>query len=58
MDVTFNKDATRKKKNATINFSLLNKIALAAVKKDESKGSLKRAGWNDGFFEHLLDIEF
>lgn len=51
-----------KKKNAAINFSLLNKIALAAVKKDESKGSLKgkrkRAGWDDNFLEHLLDIEF
>lgn len=62
LDVTFNEDATRKKKNAAINFSLLNKIALAAVKKDKSKGSLKgkrkRAGWDEGFLEHLLDIEF
>lgn len=62
MDVTFNEDSTRKKKNAAMNFSLLNKIALAAIKKDESKGSLKgkrkRAGWDDSFLEHLLDIEF
>lgn len=62
LDVTFNEDATRKKKNAAVNFSLLNKIALAAVKKDSSKGSLKgkrkRAGWDDSFLENLLDIEF
>lgn len=62
MDVTFNEDATRKKKNAAINFSLINKIALAIVKKDESKGSLKgkrkRAGWDDSYLEKLLDIQF
>lgn len=62
LDVTFNEDATRKKKNAAVNFSLLNKIALIAVKKDESKGSLKgkrkRAGWDDSFLEKLLDVNF
>jgi len=62
LDVTFNEDATRKKKNAAVNFSLLNKIALAMVKKDSSKGSLKgkrkRAGWEDSFLENLLEAEF
>lgn len=62
LDVTFNEDATRKKKNAAINFSLLNKIALAAIKNDNSKGSFKgkrkRAGWNDAFLEKLLDVSF
>lgn len=62
LDVTFNEDATRKKKNAAVNFSLMNKIALSAVKKDNSKGSLKgkrkRAGWDDSFLEKLLDINF
>ncbi len=62
LDVTFNEDATRKKKNAAVNFSLLNKIALAAVKKDQSKGSLKvkrkKAGWDDNFLEHLLNVGF
>lgn len=60
LDVSFNEDATRKKKNAAINFSLLNKIALGAIKKDNSKGSLKgkrkRAGWDDNFLESLLDM--
>lgn len=62
LDVTFNEDSTRKKKNAAVNFSLLNKIALAAIKKDNSKGSLKgkrkRAGWDDSFLEKVLDVEF
>lgn len=62
LDVTFNEDATRKKKNAAMNFSLLNKIALAAIKKNNSKGSLKgkrkKAGWNDAFLEQVLDIDF
>ena len=62
MDVTFNEDATRKKRNAAVNFSLFNKIVLAAVKKDNSKGSLKgkrkRAGWDDSFLEKVLDVHF
>jgi len=49
-DVTFNEDSTRKRKNVAMNFSLLNKIVLVAVKKDTFQRSFerkkrKRAGW-------------
>ncbi len=62
LDVLFNEDATRKRKNAAVNFSLLNKIALAAIKNNNEKGSLKgkrkRAGWEEAFLQQLLDDGF
>ncbi len=62
MDVLFNEDATRKRNNAAVNFSLANKIALAAINRNTDKGSVKgkrkRTGWDDSFLEQLLNGEF
>jgi predicted transposase YbfD/YdcC len=59
LDVTFNEDDTRKKKNAAQNFSLISKIALMQIKKSQKKGSLKMkkklAGWDEDFMKELLD---
>lgn len=41
LDVSFNEDNQKKKKNAAQNISLINKIALARIKQDETKGSMK-----------------
>lgn len=62
LDVTFNEDSQRKKKNAARNFSLISKIALAQLKNNPYKASLKlkrkKAGWDIGFLEELLDAEW
>ncbi len=59
LDVTFREDDTRKKGNAAQNFSLMNKIALMAIKKNPKKGSLKgkrkAAGWDEAFLVQLLE---
>jgi predicted transposase YbfD/YdcC len=62
LDVTFNEDDTRKKKNAARNFSLVCKIALSQLQASKRKGSLKMkrkmAGWDDDFLAELLDAEW
>ena len=59
LDVTFNEDDTRKKKNAAQNFSLISKIALAQIKNSVRKGSFKMkrklAGWDENYMIELLD---
>ena len=61
LDVTFNEDSQRKKRNAARNFSLLCKIALTQLKNNPRTGSLamkrKMAGWNVDFLKELLDAE-
>ena len=58
LDVSFNEDNQKKKKNAAQNISLINKIALARIKQDETKGSMKtkrkRAGWDSSFLAKLI----
>ncbi len=61
LDMTFNEDYQRKRtNNAAQNFSLINKIALNLLKKENSKASLKnkrmRAGWDDEFLLKVLKI--
>lgn len=62
LDVTFNEDYQRKKRNAARNFSLISKIALAQLRNNPYKASLrlkrKKAGWDIGFLEELLDAEW
>jgi len=59
LDVTFNEDDTRKRKNAAQNFSLISKIALAQIKNSQRKGSFKMkrklAGWDENYMMELLD---
>jgi predicted transposase YbfD/YdcC len=58
LDVSFNEDNQKKKNNAAQNISLINKIALARIKQDETKGSMKakrkRAGWDSSFLAKLI----
>ena len=58
LDVSFNEDKQKKKKNAAQNISLINKFALAKLKQDETKGSIKakikRAGWDCSFLAKLM----
>lgn len=62
LDVTFDEDATRKRRNAARNFSLLCKIAMAQIKNSVRKGSFKMkrkmAGWDDEFMAELLDAKW
>lgn len=59
LDVSFNEDAQKKKKNAARNFSVLNKITMTQLKNNKRKASLKgkrkMAGWSDEFLAELLD---
>lgn len=59
LDVSFNEDAQKKKKNAARNFSVLHKIAMTQLKNNKRKASLKgkrkMAGWSDEFLAELLD---
>lgn len=60
LDVSFSEDASLiHTPNAAENFSLLRKIALILLKKDETQGSLKskrkRAGWDNQFLLSLLE---
>jgi predicted transposase YbfD/YdcC len=58
LDVSFGEDASRRTKNAAQNISLLNKIALMVIKKNERKGSIKgkrkAAGWDESLLCELL----
>ena len=58
MDVSFNEDKQKKKKNAAQNISLINEFALAKLKQDETKGSIKtkrkRAGWDNSFLDKMM----
>ena len=62
LDVTFNEDSQRKKKNAAQNFSLISKIAMVQLKNSKRKGSLtmkrKLAGWDMEYLKELLDAEW
>lgn len=59
LDVVFNEDGNRKRaRNAAFNFSLINRIALNIIKKDQTKLSMKAkrllAGWNNEYLLSLL----
>lgn len=61
LDMTFNEDHQRKRNGmAAQNFSLINKIALNLLKKDNAKGSLKakrlKAGWDNQYLLKLITI--
>lgn len=62
LDVSFNEDAGRKTGNAAQNVSLMNKIALMVIKKNERKGSVKgkrkAAGWDDELLCELLSMKY
>ena len=59
LDVTFGEDAGRKVGNAAQNFSLVNKMALQIIKKDDLKASIKEkrksAGWDEKYLAKLLN---
>jgi len=63
LDVAFNEDHSQKKnRNAVMNFSLLNKIALTALKNDSStkvgiKSKRKKAGWGSSYLERILGLK-
>jgi len=60
LDVTFNEDMSRiRKDNAPENLSILRKIALNAVKKEQTckasvRRRVKRAGWDNSYLELVL----
>ncbi len=60
LDVTFNEDKSRiRKDNAPENLAILRKIALNAVKKEQShkasvRARVKRAGWDNAYLERIL----
>lgn len=58
LDVSFNEDNQKEKKNAAQNISLINEFALAKLKQDETKGSIKtkrkRAGWDNSFLDKMM----
>jgi len=62
MDVTFNEDRQRKKRNAARNFPILCKIELTRLKNNPRTGSLamkrKMAGWDVDFLKELLEAEW
>lgn len=58
LDVAFNEDSSRKRaRNAAMNFSIINRLALNMIKKEESKMGLKAkrllAGWSQ---EYILKV--
>lgn len=58
LDVAFNEDSSRKRaRNAAMNFSIINRLALNMIKKEDSKMGLKAkrllAGWSQ---EYILKI--
>jgi predicted transposase YbfD/YdcC len=60
LDVVFNEDMSRvRTNNAAHNFAIIRHIALNIIKNDKSKGSnrgkRKRAGWDDGFLQQMLE---
>jgi predicted transposase YbfD/YdcC len=61
LDVTFGEDGCRlKDRNAAQNLAALRRVALALLRRDQSKGSIKgklrRAAWDDDFRRHLLNL--
>lgn len=60
LDVSFDEDQGRKTGNAAQNVSLMNKIALMAIKKNQRKGSIKAkrkaAGWNQDLLCEILSM--
>lgn len=59
LDMTFNEDQCRiRKDHGAENFGLLRRFALGIIKRDNSKGSIrkkrKRAAWDENFFLTLL----
>jgi predicted transposase YbfD/YdcC len=59
LDVTFNEDGNRTRNiGAAENLAIMRRIALNAIRQDESKGSLKtkmlRAGWNKEYLVKIL----
>ena len=60
LDVNFREDDTRKKNVAAQNFSLLAKIALAALRSNQTKKPINRkrkvAGWDNQFLWELLTV--
>jgi hypothetical protein len=62
LDISFNEDAGGKTGNAAQNVSLMNKIALMIIKKNERKGSVKAkgkaAGWNNELLCELLSMKY
>lgn len=61
LDVAFNEDSSRKRiGTAAQNYSVLNRIALNLLKKDDTKIGIKgkrlKAGWNNDFILELLKI--
>ena len=59
LDVDFDEDASRKRKNAATNFSLVSKMAMAVLRTDLKKEPLRRkmlrASLNDEYLRQLLD---
>jgi hypothetical protein len=62
LDISFNEEAGGKTGNAAQNVSLMNKIALMIIKKNERKGSVKAkgkaAGWNNKLLCELLSMKY
>lgn len=61
LDVDFMEDSSRKRKNAAINFSLVNKIAMAVLGMETSKKEAwvrkkQRAALDDGYMRKLLSF--
>ncbi len=61
LDVVFREDHSRVRAGfAAENLGWLRRVALALIKQDDSKGSLKgkrlKAGWDNDFLEHLLGL--
>jgi predicted transposase YbfD/YdcC len=61
LDVVFGEDRSRARAgHAAENLAWLRRMALSLIRQDKSKGTIKgkrkRAGWNDGFLLHLLDL--
>jgi predicted transposase YbfD/YdcC len=61
LDVAFNEDGSRKRAgNAAFNFSVINRIALNLLKKEESKISIKskrlKAGWTPEYILKILNF--
>jgi len=61
LDVSFNEDASRKiAGNAAINFSVVNRLALNILKRDDFKIGIKSkrlmAGWNNEYIVKILNF--
>ena len=62
LDVDFDEDSTRKKKNAAKNFSLISKMAIAILSLDKSKRPFSRKrmrmAMDDDYFKSMLKIPY